>query len=334
VAEFGVTAGSFGHRETVEIFNEEAGQRVVIATQGATLLQWQNRVSGRRRDLIDGYATPEEFNAQAGVRSGIMAPFSNRVRYGRYEFGGRQHQLAPAAPGEDLVFHGFLRMIDLAVVDASTTAGGATVVLETKAIRPGAFDGYPFAIDVQVVFDVGPLGIGLHITAENVGDETAPWACGWHPYFRLSSAGIEDLELQVPARTVVRTDAGLLPLDGSAAWAQLDELPELDHRTPRPIRGRELDTAYAGLLVGVDRLSRTTVTNPADGAALNVWQQRGLMHAYTGEGLQRARRKSIALEPIEMMTNAFNRPEAAAEVSLPPGASRSFKCGVDLIDAR
>jgi aldose 1-epimerase len=96
-----------------------------------------------------------------------------------------------------------------------------------------------------------------------------------------------------------------------------------------------LDTAYAGLLVGVDGLSRTTMTNPADGAALSVWQQqRGLMHAYTGEGLERARRKSVAPEPIEMMTNAFNRPEAAAEVSLPPGASRSFKCGVDLVDGR
>jgi len=54
------------------------------------------------------------------------------------------------------------------------------------------------------------------------------------------------------------------------------------------------------------------------------------MHVYTADTLGTRRRESIALEPVEFMTNAFNRPECQVDLNLKPGASRRFRFGVEV----
>ena len=51
-------------------------------------------------------------------------------------------------------------------------------------------------------------------------------------------------------------------------------------------------------------------------------------HLFTGDTLERGARRSVAIEPVETMTDAFNRADCEAAIGLPPGASRSFRCGV------
>jgi aldose 1-epimerase len=41
-------------------------------------------------------------------------------------------------------------------------------------------------------------------------------------------------------------------------------------------------------------------------------------------------RRSVALEPMESMSNAFNRPDCADAIRLEPGAEREFRCGVEI----
>ena len=185
----------------------------MVARRGATLLSWNPPVVPD--GLVDGYVDEAEFDSQAGVRSGLMAPFSNRIRDGRYTFDGEQHDLhARRAGGERLVFHGFLRVLDCEVLDAEATDTAAQLRLASTAIRPGVYAGYPFAIDLEVGYTVHRAGLTLEIVGRNVGDRAAPYGCGWHPYFRLGAGGIDPLELHVPARTAIRTDEALIPLDG------------------------------------------------------------------------------------------------------------------------
>ena len=40
--------------------------------------------------------------------------------------------------------------------------------------------------------------------------------------------------------------------------------------------------------------------------------------------------RPIALEPMECMANAFNRPDCAQAIRLLPGAERRFRCGVEV----
>lgn len=58
------------------------------------------------------------------------------------------------------------------------------------------------------------------------------------------------------------------------------------------------------------------------------------MHVFTGDTLARDRRHSIALEPVETPTNAFNHQELADAITLQPGETRGFRFGVRFKAAR
>jgi aldose 1-epimerase len=321
---FEVHDGKFGGLETVRVSDPDTGSTAVIARRGATLLSW---VPGDGLpDVVDGYRDEDEFRTQDGVRSGLMAPFSNRIRGARYTFDGQQHDLMPGVPESDrLTYHGFLRLLDCDVVAVDAGGSAATVRFATTAIRPGAFPGYPFAVDLEVEYTVSAGGLAVGIVGHNVGERAAPYGSGWHPYFRLGAGPVDRLELHVPARTTVRTDDALIPLDGDQARG--DAPP---YRTPRAIKNAVLDVAYTDLEPHPDGAVRTVLRDPGTGAALTVRQDHGLMHVFTGDTLARDRRASIALEPVELMTDAFNRPDCADAVVLAPGARREFRFGVEV----
>ncbi|HJP99908.1 MAG TPA: aldose epimerase, partial [Rhodanobacteraceae bacterium] len=61
-----------------------------------------------------------------------------------------------------------------------------------------------------------------------------------------------------------------------------------------------------------------------------MWQERGATHAFTGDTLQQGARTAVAIEPMECMADAFNRPEWADALRLGPGAGRVFRCGIEV----
>jgi aldose 1-epimerase len=170
----------------------------------------------------------------------------------------------------------------------------------------------------------------VDIGVRNVGERVAPCFCGWHSYFRLRDDGVGECELQLPARQTIRTDAALIPLPGATAYASLDQHPELDFRQPRRIGDSVLDTGFTELTADSDGRIRTHLRDPRSGLAIALWQQRGAVQVFTGDTLDEGRRRSVALEPMEAMTDAFNREDCAAAIVLAPGASRHFSCGVEV----
>ena len=90
-----------------------------------------------------------------------------------------------------------------------------------------------------------------------------------------------------------------------------------------------LDGCYANATPDADGLIRSRLRDPASGRQLTVWQRGGLTHVFTGDTLARDPRRAIAIEPVEAMTDAFNRPEYARALRLTPGATRSFCFGAD-----
>ncbi len=329
---FTVTRGRFGRFDTVVLGDAATGRWAEFACRGATLLRWQVPFGGTGSDLVDGYATPAELEAQHGVRSGVMAPFPNRIAGGRYAFGGEAHDLLPGvAEAQRLIYHGFLRTMDCEVVAEEPGDEHARAVFASAAIRPGAFAGYPFALDLEIACTLDARGLALETVGRNVGERAAPYGCGWHPYFRLPGQGIAHLELTVPARTAILTDAALHPLPGQAAYAPLAAVPERDFCTGRALRGVALDACFAGLEPDADGIMRTVLRDPGSGLALSVWQTRGLMHVFTGDTLARDPRRTVALEPVELMTDAFNRADCIDAIVLRPGQARRFACGVEVL---
>lgn len=332
-----IVEGVFGAQPTVTL-SHPSGAELVVALLGATVLAWRApwcSTSGLREvvDLVDGHTTEQALLAQDATRSGLMFPFANRIADGTYVFDGVAHHVPPVAPGETQTMHGFARVLDWEVVpEGDAPLGGdedGVVLTLAAAVRSTDFAGYPFDLRTEVRFVLTEKALDVTWSYRNVGQDAAPVAAGWHPYFRVPGHDtIDALELHVPARSTVATDAGLIPLDGDAARVARDAVG------PVALRGTRLDTAFTDLVPDTDGRARTRVLDPATGAGIEVWQERGVMHVYTGDGLGERERESIALEPVESLTNAFNRADCASQVRLEPGEEREFRFGARAIAPR
>ena len=310
------------------ILEDDAGRRVRIACHGATLIGFEAPRGGGSFDIAAGHRDAAEITARPGSRFAIMVPFGGRVADARYRFDGHDYDLQPgAAPGQRESRHGFVRDADFAVAKLVADTHSAGAILTTSIGRRA---GYPFAIDLSVSFTLDDTGLALEARMRNGSDAPAPCFFGWHPYFRVSDGAVNEWQLQVPARALIRTGSDMIALDGEAAYVPLDAAPPLDFRHLRRVGGSVLDQGYTGLVPDADGRIRTRLADPASGFSMAVWQERGLMHVFTGDTLKRDARRSIALEPMECMANAFNRPEWADAIRLEPGAERSFRCGIEL----
>lgn len=313
--------------QPIVVLQDDGGRRVRIACHGAALLGFEVTRDGRPFDIAAGHRDAAEIIAHPGSRFAIMVPFAGRIADARYHFQGADYDLQPAAPpGKREVRHGFVRDADFTVAELAASAGCARATLCTSI---GARPGYPFAIDLAVGFTLEAAGLTLEARMRNRGEGPAPCFFGWHPYFRVSDGFADDWTLEVPAKTLIRTGPDMIALPGDAAYVPLDDAPALDFRRSRPIGGAVLDQGYTRLVAGADGRIRTRLTDPRSGFGITVWQERGVMHAFTGDTVKRDPRRSVALEPMECMADAFNRPEWADAVRLDPDAERRYRCGVE-----
>ncbi|UPG85542.1 aldose epimerase [Luteibacter aegosomatis] len=324
---FTVTRDSLGAQELVVLTDTVAHREVRIARHGATVLSI--KLDGH--DIADGFRDEAELVPHKGSRFAIMTPFANRVEDSRYTFEGQAYDLQPGVVGKDRASrHGFLRGERFDVRDETGGDDAAKVTFATQAIRPEARPGYPFALDFAVTFTLDGKGLTVDARTRNVGDRDAPTFFGWHPYFRLSDTPIEGWVLQIPADEIIVADEGFIPVPGPTAWQPIGEADaSLDFRQARAIGHTELNNTYAKLARDADGRARTYLSDPATGRRIAVWQEKGVMLAFTSDTAERDARKSVALEPMECIPNAFNREDCRDAITLSPGAERRFVCGVE-----
>jgi aldose 1-epimerase len=225
-----------------------------------------------------------------------------------------------------LIYHGFARELPFDLAEAVVSADRAQLTFVTR-IHSGRHSGYPFQLEFAITYLITGDEIAITTRATNQGTSIAPYAAGWHPYFRLSGT-VDDWTLQIPARTIVRTDDALIPLDGAAAYQPLDDNPAMDFRLPRKLSGLVIDACFTDLAFEHEQRCETVLRHTQAPDELRVWQFGGSMHVFTGDTLARDRRRSIALEPVEVVTNAFNRADCAGALRLRPGETRTFRFGV------
>ncbi|MGV8968164.1 MAG: aldose 1-epimerase [Cellulomonas sp.] len=317
-----VTTGLLGSSSTLEL--GVGGDRFRIAQLGATPLSWRVELPDGPVDVLDGYQDEGELAAQDGVRNGVMAPFCNRVADGRYTFDGRAHDLLPGA-SDRVIYHGLVRTREFAVLATGHGGDSAWARLRCEALAGGHEPGYPFAVVIEVTYRLRAGALTVEIVGENVGATAAPFSAGWHPYFRLPGAAtIDRLHVDLAAHEAIATDAELLPRAGALAYRPLVGRPGWE-----PIGAAVVDGAFVGVPDETGAI-RSVVHDPVTGVELAVWQDRGLVHVFTGDTVARDRRASVAIEPVEVMTDAFNRPDCAAAIRLEPGERRSFRFGVDV----
>lgn len=326
---YSVEKGFLGDQPVVSLIDHHLRRRLRIALRGAALLNFEVPLGDGGFDLADGHRNAAEIAHRPGSRFAIMVPFAGRIADARYTFDGQNEDLQPGVTGPERASrHGFVRDAVFEIGELVAEDQSAKLCLTTSAIRPRP--GYPHAIDLALVFTLDEGGLKLEARMRNVGDSIAPCFFGWHPYFRLADSTVDGWQLQIPAQTLINTDADLIALPGAAAYVPLEKARAFDFRQWRDIGGVVLDQGYADLQPEADGRIRTRLRNPANGLGIAVWQERGVMHAFTSDTVSRDVRRAIALEPMECIANAFNRADAEASITLEPGAERRFRCGVEV----
>ena len=204
-------------------------QRAVIVEVGGGLRAY----SAGGRDVLDGYGVDEMCSAGRGQ---LLIPWPNRLPNGRYEFAGRDHQLALTEPERQNAIHGLVRW-------AAWTVGEhepGRVVME-HLLRPQP--GYPFSLALSVEYVLSDDGLRVRTTATNVGDDPCPYGSGAHPYLTAGTPVVDDVILRVPARTVLLTDERGSPVVRSDSV----DGTEYDFRRPRWIGPARLDHCFGDL---------------------------------------------------------------------------------------
>ena len=117
--------------------------------------------------------------------------------------------------------------------------------------------GYPFSLELRIEYALSDDGLSVRTTATNVGSSACPFGSGAHPYLTLGTETIDDLSLQVPARTVLRADERGMPVGEEAV-----EGTDYDFRSARPIGATKLDNAFTTLSPDDDGSTRIELREP------------------------------------------------------------------------
>lgn len=264
------------------------GYRAVITEGGATLRLLEHE----GRPLIDGFG---EHEMPSGGRGQLLMPWPNRIRDGAYEFGGSTHQLGLSEATRHNASHGLVRW-------ACWTLEEHTEVSVSLVYRLMAQSGYPWTVDLHVLYDLSAEGLTVTQTATNLSTTAAPYACGAHPYLVAGALDptIERWELTLPASTRLTVDDRKLPVS-SVPVADTDH----DFRLARPLHGAVLDDCY-GDLEKPDGCVTVSLTDPATGQGAELWGDSRVhwLQIYTGDDGPTPRR-SVAVEPMTAPPDAF-----------------------------
>jgi aldose 1-epimerase len=244
---------------------------------------------------------------------GVLVPWPNRLRGGRYTFDGADLQLALTEPATGNAIHGLGRWERWSV--RQQDAGSVTLALD---VVPQT--GWPFELTVEVRYALdADSGLRVEASAHNHGSVRAPFGAGFHPYLACGSDGLAGVEVTIPADTWLLVDDVQIPVGSEAV-----EGTPYDLRAGRRLGDLRMDDCFTGLAHTGGR-AVAEVRTAAGGA--RVWCDESFSHlqaftldAFPGGG------SGIALEPMTCAPDAFN--SGAGLLVLEPGASWTGSWGI------
>lgn len=290
-----------------EILHED--QHATVVEVGGGLRRYRRG----DREILDGYHPDERCT---GARGLPLVPWPNRIADGTYHFEGSDYQLPLTEPDKHNAIHGLLRWRNWTCRTSDTNRVVMGIVL-----RP--MMGYPFSVDVEVEYRLGPRGLTVQTTATNVGDTPCPYAAGQHPYVATQAAHVDAMTLQLDAAKWLPTDERGLPT-GTADVAG----SPVDFREGRLIGSQDIDYTFTELTRDSDGLAWVNITD-ADGFRTAVWadQHYPYIEIYTSHTQPRPRwRTGLGVEPMTAPPNAFRT--GADVMRLEPGQSVTSQWGI------
>lgn len=261
-----------------------------IVTVGAGLAELMHR----GRHIVIPHKPQEMPQAHLGK---VLVPWPNRVADGCYQHNGKTFQLAVNDTVSHTAIHGLLAWRDWQINQQSASEVSLMIFL------PPSY-GYPFSLLVETTYRLDAIsGLHIFITALNIGDESAPYGSGAHPYLTCGLEKIDSCTLTLPTDEVFDIDT---------LETHRVENTALNFTTPRPVAATQIDHTFKTPVSGREwevRMFSATKNMTTYLRCDQPWLQ-----IYSGEKLHRL---GLAVEPMTCPPDAFN--SGISLISLTPG---------------
>jgi aldose 1-epimerase len=256
-------------------------------------------------DVLDGYAAGE---VPSGRRGGVLLPWPNRLRDGKWHWDGSELQLDVVSPEKPNAMHGLVSFQPWSVLASSDDTVTVGTLIEPRS-------GYPFRLAAAIDYALSADRLDVTVRVGNAGQERAPFGLGLHPYLAVGAREDGDIgqaELTLPARTLMVVDDGGLPTG---------ETRPFDGGVGR-IGARAFDDPLTDLTRDDDGWARVRLRGPAGALEVALDGAWPWLQVFTGDTLAVGqRRRSLAVEPMTCPPNALA--DGADLVVLEPGATWS-----------
>jgi aldose 1-epimerase len=256
----------------------------LLPERGASVLGLSLRLRGAWVDVWR--PAPDPLTRSGDAASYLLAPYSNRLRDGRFAFRGRVFDLAHPL---EHALHGDVRERAFHVTERSADA--VRLELDAGALPDLRFP-FPFRAESWLRLRGASVEHGLAVV--NTGAEPMPAGLGFHPYWmRALGDAREDAEI---AFRVAGAYPGAPPVPMLPTGAAVPLTPEQDFSRPRRLE-IELDHCFAGWD------GRARVRWPASGVTARLVSSPSLGHVvvYSPAG-----KPWFAFEPVTHANDGFN----------------------------
>ena len=277
-------------------------QRVVVSPWGAALRRYfLVDADGSDCDILWGYSGGGN---KKGGQGDVLIPFPGRVAEGRYSFDGQALQLERNDKEGPNAIHGFVRTIRWAILQADSRCASFEVRLDAESYGPR---GYPFSLATRVTYSLDRQGLSCAFAVQNMGNQTAPVGVGFHPYFTVGTAFIDEAEAKIPGAGYLEFNERLAPTGTIVSVAGT----EWDFRDYRPIGNRRFNHCYVHLERDAAGMATASLRHNGSGRAIDIVMDRSFsaVVVYSGDAIAEAPRRAFAIEPMTCATDAVNHPE-------------------------
>ena len=208
------------------------GIDIIIMTYGGTITSWTAPdKKGNYRDIVLGYNTLTEYEAESPYFGALIGRYGNRIAQGKFTIDGDEYSLI-TNNGENHL-HGGLKGFDKVVWDAKTIVNDSTASLELSYLSKDMEEGYPGNLQIKVIYTLNNKD-ELSVKYEAKTDKPTIVNFTQHSYFNLTgdfNQDILDHEIVINANSFLPVDNTLIP---TGEFRDVEETP-FDFKTPKAV---------------------------------------------------------------------------------------------------
>jgi aldose 1-epimerase len=281
------------------------------------------QTDGQTFSIIDAeVGFPKADSRPSGHGIPLLFPYPNRIREGKYDWGGTNYELPPecVAYNRTNAIHGFCLDRPWRVIQQSEQRVTAEFQLSVDA--PDRREFWPADFLIRGTYTLHKTALAFDLHVENVDAVPLPWGFGTHAYFKLP----------LSSRSSLHDCLMIAPVDSH--WEVQDGLPTgAAHPLSEPYN--ELPD---GLPVGTVKLDDAFRLAPGTRSCAIMDQRAGyqITQSFSQAFTQLViftppARNAVCLEPYTCLTDAMNLPQTETGLRiLPPGESESLNVTISL----